>query len=566
MLELMEENNLDLLVVQETWLRPNDKPYCKEIISDIRAIPDPVTNRGKHGIAVIRNPKHQHHEFQLIRQDDQHHTNIWINFRDTLIGGYYLPPSLSYATTRNKLLEIQETFKRAITYQNIIVAGDFNIRLGGTTGDTGKSRAAEDFMSIIDAGAVLESPDNGKWTFQGSQGWSIVDHILTSTNMHNMRQKVQVHESQVYAPDDNLVTFVFLPQNCSSNSKTRKCWNLQLMKEPEIMSQYVKLSNDKCENTMHEIQKTLLPIMVNTQIERGQARDIIDKTNALINTFINDLSNRVIGKRSIKASNTRRIQDSILTHLKRQINSDYKKLRKAKDQGLQVVMAIHYAHLQVLKREYRSRSRQVKGEAMVTDFEGMDEMPTNEVMKTIRARKRAQGQNSNQSRLKNDDESLELYAQYYRNTYKSEIWTGANDKATVDIDKAPSWLTELNVKAAILALPTGKAGGVDEIRAELINPIAEQVVPMLKTMIDAMLMTGISPTEWDEANSCQIWKGIKKGLADNIEAHRPISLTCVLRKASERVLLPQLQAEIGKLDIAQGGFRANRSTLDQILA
>ncbi|TPX53364.1 hypothetical protein SeMB42_g00821 [Synchytrium endobioticum] len=123
-------------------------------------------------------------------------TNIWIKFRDTLIGGDYLPPSLSYAT-RNKLLEIQETFKRATTHQNIMVAGDFNIRLGGTTGDTGKSRAAEDFMSIIDAGAVLESPDNGKWMFQGSQGWSIVDHILTSTNMHNMRQKVQVHESQV---------------------------------------------------------------------------------------------------------------------------------------------------------------------------------------------------------------------------------------------------------------------------------------------------------------------------------------------------------------------------------
>ena len=47
---------------------------------------------------------------------------------------------------------------------------------------------------------------------------------------------------------------------------------------------------------------------------------------------------------------------------------------------------------------------------------------------------------------------------------------------------------------------------------------------------------------------------------------QPISLTEWMRKLFERVLLKGLCEHLEPLDICQGGFRAKRSTLEQVAA
>ena len=47
---------------------------------------------------------------------------------------------------------------------------------------------------------------------------------------------------------------------------------------------------------------------------------------------------------------------------------------------------------------------------------------------------------------------------------------------------------------------------------------------------------------------------------------RPISLTESMRKLFERVLLKGLCEHLEPLDLFQGGFRAKRSTLEQVAA
>lgn len=49
-----------------------------------------------------------------------------------------------------------------------------------------------------------------------------------------------------------------------------------------------------------------------------------------------------------------------------------------------------------------------------------------------------------------------------------------------------------------------------------------------------------------------------------ISDHRPISLTEVPRKCFERCIMDELVGIIEQLDIAQGGFRANRGTIEVI--
>ena len=56
-----------------------------------------------------------------------------------------------------------------------------------------------------------------------------------------------------------------------------------------------------------------------------------------------------------------------------------------------------------------------------------------------------------------------------------------------------------------------------------------------------------------------------KGSASDPANFRPISLTLVFRKILEQCLMPLLLHSMPVLDIAQGGFRAHRGTLDQAL-
>lgn len=75
---------------------------------------------------------------------------------------------------------------------------------------------------------------------------------------------------------------------------------------------------------------------------------------------------------------------------------------------------------------------------------------------------------------------------------------------------------------------------------------------------------------WRWGRIPESWKKVtivpvpKKGDLTKVENYRPISLTESSRKIFERMIEPRIKKEIGPLDIAQGGFRENRSTLDQI--
>jgi hypothetical protein len=77
---------------------------------------------------------------------------------------------------------------------------------------------------------------------------------------------------------------------------------------------------------------------------------------------------------------------------------------------------------------------------------------------------------------------------------------------------------------------------------------------------------GVLPQSWLRAHVCPIYKG--HGAAYNLpKSYRPISLTSVLVKLLERMLLARLVPFLGNRNFFsrfQSGFRAGHSTLDQI--
>ena len=75
---------------------------------------------------------------------------------------------------------------------------------------------------------------------------------------------------------------------------------------------------------------------------------------------------------------------------------------------------------------------------------------------------------------------------------------------------------------------------------------------------------GLVPSDWNVAALQLIWK--VKGRRDDVDKYRPIALTSIFRKVLEKTIMDRVQVIGDSLDIAQGGFRKDKSTYDLILA
>ncbi|KAJ8652485.1 hypothetical protein O0I10_011883 [Lichtheimia ornata] len=120
--------------------------------------------------------------------------------------------------------------------------------------------------------------------------------------------------------------------------------------------------------------------------------------------------------------------------------------------------------------------------------------------------------------------------------------------------------TQDQIERAIKILPTNKAPGVDHIKSEMLKPITHSLTPILLALFTLCWRNAQVPSYWRIAQVVPIHK---KGSPDDPANFRPISLTSVFRKLLERCLLPDLTTMGPPLDIVQGGFRTQRSALDQ---
>ncbi|CDH60653.1 hypothetical protein RO3G_13746 [Lichtheimia corymbifera JMRC:FSU:9682] len=108
--------------------------------------------------------------------------------------------------------------------------------------------------------------------------------------------------------------------------------------------------------------------------------------------------------------------------------------------------------------------------------------------------------------------------------------------------------------------PARKAPGCDHITGAMLKPIAVPLAQILSPFLRFCWCRSRLPVAWRTAQVVPIHKKDDPTVAANF---RPISLTSTFRKIVERCILPTLLAEMPALDIAQGGFRAQRGALDQ---
>ena len=110
-----------------------------------------------------------------------------------------------------------------------------------------------------------------------------------------------------------------------------------------------------------------------------------------------------------------------------------------------------------------------------------------------------------------------------------------------------------------------KACGPDNIPALVLQELAQKLTPMITHLFKQSLDSSELPLEWKSAYVTPLFKKDKRSNPSN---YRPVSLTCILCKTFEHILVSQIMNHLETYQILcpnQFGFRIKHSCESQLL-
>ena len=111
---------------------------------------------------------------------------------------------------------------------------------------------------------------------------------------------------------------------------------------------------------------------------------------------------------------------------------------------------------------------------------------------------------------------------------------------------------------------TTKSPGPDNIHAAFLKQVASEIAPLLTHLFNQSLRIGTVPDSWKQANVTPIYK---KGDKTDPRNYRPVSLTSLVCKTLEHILVSQIMKHLESNNIltdVQYGFRSKRSCEAQL--
>lgn len=124
------------------------------------------------------------------------------------------------------------------------------------------------------------------------------------------------------------------------------------------------------------------------------------------------------------------------------------------------------------------------------------------------------------------------------------------------------------VLSLLMKLEPRKAYGPDNISPMMLKMFSTRVpsfVDCVFQIVDKSLQTGCVPQAWTKATICPVFKG---GCREEAGNYRPISLTCILSKVTEHIIVSNMWKHINQHDLLsdkQHGFRPQLNTTTQLL-
>ena len=542
---LAQENSVDIMILTETWLKSNDStliwsPWSNLVDHNMEIITG--GKRGKNGLLVFGNPKYRAHYREIYV--DPHKQFLVCQFANTIIAAAYIPPSAEH-TDLTRFLD--KTFELTEDAQDLIIVGDLNARMGAFTGDSATNPRGNWFLDKLQEYNLNRvDPIEGKWTTFSATGRGITDLVFTN----HMELELRILENQNCGGSDHRPLVIDVPDsNMIEKSFIR--WNIRKLADEETRKKFVNELEMKAERIMLEI---------------GELEDV-DDIWKVIKDWMEEAATISCGTFRYITNNTNRdfwtqeLRD--MQELVRRNTITHQTLLNSNQQ--RPIVAAAYNELIKSNREFRE-AVSIRRNRVFEDISKNLSLKQNSaaLLKILKYRKkRKEGKNCCLNPNLVDD-----YIGYFNTTFGGEplgeLPGVVEDEDPASTDYVALRFSRTSIEKAISRMSLGKTPGVDGLFIEFYIYGKEFLVPALEVLFHRCNIKRKIPAEWREAMIIPVFKN--KNSDKDIANYRPIALTCTARRIFEKTLLYEEMTEgIGKLSDFQGGFRSNRSTLDQAL-
>ena len=167
-----------------------------------------------------------------------------------------------------------------------------------------------------------------------------------------------------------------------------------------------------------------------------------------------------------------------------------------------------------------------------------------------------------------DAEAADTLNQQYYNAFTKEDTTNIPNiplKQLITPELSTFKVDEEDVKKDLKNLKPNKSPGIDGIHPRVLIETAEQVAHPITLIFKKSIDAGELPSHWLQALITPIFKKGSKTAAEN---YRPVSLTCILCKVLEKLIVKQIISHIREnqlVSLRQHGFTTGKSTTTNLL-
>lgn len=462
-----------------------------------------------------------------------------------------------------KINGIEETVKKVMEEErecNIIIGGDFNVRIGEKGGieDAGEQmrRSSKDkainnggrqFLKLIGeiGGYILNGTvsgdKEGEYTYVGPKGSSVIDYVVVNEVCNEIVKEMKVEER---IESDHLPLALVLEYNRERRTKNEE--------DEDKMERRIRICWD--EKAREEYKEST---MKNSWTEGQEARTIEEKWKKL-----KDIIEVALVKKEIKTRKRelgdRDWWDRMCTRGKRKVKRILRKWRKGK------VSREKYMEERRKWKELLETKQKKRKEEEEKELRGLKNEA--EVWKYInkrRGRKEDKGNNIKKEEWKN-------YFQDLLEGSEEEEKKGREEKDEEEKQREGRvrWEEELEeeeICRAVRKMKKGKAAGTDGIPMEAWLYGSYTIREGLVDLFKQIWKEGRFPKEWRRSVVMPIYK---KGDKEKAENYRGISLLCTAYKIYAEILKGRLEVEAEERKLipeSQAGFRKGRGTMDNIL-
>ena len=551
-----------LIFLTETWLLSPSRYPTNWSQHHNYALPVENSHRGKMGITLLTNPSFPYPVHVLPTVSPY---ILSCKIENVTIHCLYLPPT---NLTPIEALEIIQSIPLLISsdnnHENTILCGDFNARHKELLGDQRTTPRGTAFANWIkeqvlycwNSQLTYGMPTFTKQRIDRTEA-SIIDWILSTEPLTNVSMTI---ESDMDLKSDHkpvCISFTMDQPPPPRDNHPRQLWNLSKLYDDEPRQKYKELFIEEIANVHDQIK---------TAIENNNIEPDIDNLSNQLTNCIHSSLDQSIGRRKPRPPQVKWFWNDELEKAFQNREKCYR--RKIKATGIQqgVWTIKHREASKKFDSLVQKRKRQAWRNFCI-------KLANDELSNTTATIKRIRQNwivNPTFSDVAGPEVAANKMSQQLARTFSGNALprVRANppprptDPHTIENHDHFCPFTPILVNNAIATVARKKAPGVDHLRAEMLSPIMEPLTNPLTDLFILCWKWSITPNDWILAQVVPIYK---KGDANDPANYRPISLLSVFRKILEICLQDSLHSFSPSIDIVQGGFRVQRSALDQAL-